>query len=216
MDIIDTIKAWFRRDRPNPEIDVRDVEPLGQDEYAELLEADRARVPHFSGSSMGAFGWIHKPCSRPGVLVEIAHPIWDGPFHGAGSGRVDVRQVLLCPTCDAVDAAKRQSLGLYPVPSELAPAAVAKALQLGRAQGRPIRLPWLDRLPVKLRRELYERPAFHNLMVKVELAGPPPPPPPRHAFAPANPSDPADPANVIGGCDVCGHPREDSRHRNAR
>lgn len=163
-------------------LDAREIEPLGQDDYAELLMADRLTWTRVARSGDA----VHcNTCHARAVVLSIAHPIWDGPFHGGGSGRCDVREIPVCPRCDRIDRRLERELGLWPVPVHLLIPALTQALATGQATGRPIRLPWLNTLPVRLREELYERPAFHNLMVRVERAGPPPPPAPSrqpHAY----------------------------------
>ncbi len=176
-------------------IDGADVEPLSQDDYAELLAVDRvamqrfqlsqASLPLVGGRAGGPVDRICKTGQHRAVLLSVAHPIWDGPFHGAGSGRCDVREVLVCPSCDRVDRGLEKELGLWPAPLHLLVPTMTEILTRGMATGRPIRLPWLNTSPVQLREELYERPAFHNLMVRVVRAGPPPPPAPSrqpHAY----------------------------------
>lgn len=124
--------------------------PLNQAEYAALLAEDtKARVGHFQRVSAEIM--MCKRCLQsPCVQLAITHPIWDGPFDDAGSGHVDKRERWWCVSCDG------------PIPSDT---------------GRPIRLPYLDNLPIQLLPALYDRPAFHTLPVEVKLFEPPPPAP---------------------------------------
>ena len=184
-------------------LDLDEVEPLGQDDYVALLAADAKRA--------GLFTDHH--CSRCGggaVRLSITHPIWEGPHHGMGSGRVDTRTVELCPTCDvaSVDAVAR-TLGLWPVPPGDVSANLVRVLAESAGHGRPIRLPHIPALGViALRDELMQRPAFHRLMVAVEPAAPRPAPPPGHLYVP----DRMDPTK----CFVCGYPVLNFRHDPTR
>ncbi len=213
-------------------LDAAEVEPLGQDDYAALLDSDRVvrqrfqLVPGFEPENLGFVMQRPRPweccaCHSRAVLLSISHPIWDGPFHGAGSGRCDVREILVCPHCDRVDRALEQTLGLWPPLVHLLVPTMTEILTHGTATGRPIRLPWLNTLPIRLREELYERPAFHNLMLRVERAGPPSPPAPsrqphvyvvydqdeaRHEPSAARPEQP---------CEVCEQPYQAPLHIHA-
>lgn len=123
--------------------------PIDQEGYAAILQADDARCQLFRIMPDGR-GAVCLRCSRTARLVDVRHPIWDGPFDEAGSGVVDRRLLWWCKGCD----------GLAP------PVA-----------GAPVRLPYLDHLPIRLLRELYDRTAFHELPGAVELYEPPPPAP---------------------------------------
>ncbi len=199
-------------------LDAADVEPLGQDDYAELLVVDRIAATRFQPA--GAY-WTCKTCDQCAVVLSVAHPIWDGPFHGAGSGRCDVRDVFVCPHCDQVSRRLEKQLGLWPALVHLLIPTMTEILTHGTATGRPIRLPWLNTLPIRLREELYDRPAFHNLMVRVERASPPLPPAPsrqphvyvvydqdepRHEPSAARPEQP---------CEVCEQPYQAPLHVHA-
>jgi len=153
------------------------VEALGQDDYAALLERDRERLSRFD--YVGPDAVRCHLCQTPGVLVTITHPIWDGPFHGAGTGRVDVRDVRMCPRCELFTVVKAEELGLWPALDPME--ALSVMLNQGQADGRPIRLPWLDPLqsPIALHPALWDRPAFHNLLLRVQRGAPPPPAPSR-------------------------------------
>ncbi|MGH7730118.1 MAG: hypothetical protein ACRENJ_02605 [Candidatus Eiseniibacteriota bacterium] len=135
---------------------------LDQDDYAEVLTADRARILRDFEWSRAAGTWHCRRCRRKAALIGIAHPIWDGPFDGAGSGVVDTRDVPWCPRCDEL-----ADLGGLAI--------VLTSVHGGAAAGLPIRLPWLGQLPIRLRPELFERAAFHWLPVQVERFRPPPP-----------------------------------------
>lgn len=139
--------------------------PLDQDDYAEILARDGTRIVRDYTWDRAASTWFCGRCARRATLVGIHHPIWDGPFEGAGSGVVDRRDVPWCPPCDRVPDLGGLAFG----------AAVNHlSAQEGIASGRPVRLPWLDQLPVRLRAELFERAAFHRLPVQVERFRPPP------------------------------------------
>jgi hypothetical protein len=121
---------------------------LDQDEYAALLRADMLHGRRFQ-MIPGPRGLCCVRCNRTPKPCRIAHPIWDGPFDDAGSGAADIRRMYWCLACDG------------PLPP---------------TAGAPVRLPYLDNLPIKLLPELYERPAFRNLSVPIALYVPPPPP----------------------------------------
>lgn len=40
-------------------------------------------------------------CTGNIISADVAHPIWDGPFNGAGSGRCYNETVPYCPKCEA-------------------------------------------------------------------------------------------------------------------
>jgi len=47
----------------------------------------------------------HYECTRCGgeiSTIDVAHPVWDGPFDGAGSGFCHNEQVPYCPKCEEV------------------------------------------------------------------------------------------------------------------
>ncbi len=135
--------------------------PLFQEDYAKILRDDRAR---FDGEFEWRVGTFRcRRCHRRADLVSVHHPIWDGPFDGAGSGAVDVRDVPWCLGCDGLGVKFLASVG------------VSEPLPVGGRDwpGRPVRLPFLDIVPVRLLPELYDRPAFHLLMIGVERYVPP-------------------------------------------
>jgi hypothetical protein len=134
---------------------------LDQEQYAALLRADEAAKTHYVQLSGGQGARIlaeagtrshHHYCGRcwkRARIVHITHPICDGPFDDGGSGTVDVRHRFWCVRCDG------------PPPA---------------SAGAPIRLPYLgiapatgENMPIRLLPELYARPAFHQLMMPVEL-----------------------------------------------
>lgn|SRR5574341_18907 len=137
------------------------IDPVTQDEYVALLVADRTRQRGFVWQPERSPYCRH--CHQRAGVLEIVHPIWDGPFDDAGSGIVDTRLVPLCP-CEQSESRRLDDLGL--VLSELP--LDARTTGWSPVAGRPIRLPWLDRLPVRLHPELFDRPAFHRLSVRVE------------------------------------------------
>ncbi len=157
---------------------------LTQEDYAKILEHDRELLAQFEwtesaepvdlaplGSGAMSTPPPCKRCHRRAAFFSIAHPIWDGPFDGAGSGVVDVRRVPWCFFC--ADPLDGNRLGVEPIASrvhQLVEPGVDKTFHL---PGLPIRLPWLDTLPVRLVPALFERPAFHRLMVAVERWRPP-------------------------------------------
>ncbi len=122
---------------------------LDQTEYAELLQADAAHERLFHARN-GVDRLRCGRCHRPSFDTAVHHPIWDGPFDEAGSGKVDVRLFSWCAACDG------------PPPAQEGPA---------------IRLPYLDNLPIRLLPELFNRPVFRALPMPVELYVPPPPAP---------------------------------------
>ncbi len=123
---------------------------LDQTEYAELLQADAAHERLFRARDGGSNRSQCGRCRRPAFETVVRHPIWDGPFDEAGSGKVDKRVFFWCLACDG------------PPPVQEGPA---------------IRLPFLDHLPIRLLPELFERPVFRTLPMPVELYVPPPPAP---------------------------------------
>lgn len=146
------------------------IEPLTQDEYVALLEGDRGRQRAFTLGGPERTWCYCRQCHRRAVVLEIVHPIWDGPFDGVGSGIVDTRMVAVCFQC-----APQPVLA----PLGAVPGSTLETSQAYRAvvSGRPIRLPWLDRLPIRLHPELFDRPAFHGLSIRVERWRPPETPP---------------------------------------
>lgn len=162
-------------------VEADQVEALGQDGYAALLARDRERLARFDALNAtdavlrGGFRKRCRACHSAAVSIGIHHPIWDGPFHGGGSGRVDVRAVDVCPHCDIFTRHLADELGLWPSPNTLV--ALEVMLNEGNAAGRPIRLPWLDPglTPIALHPDLWDRPAFHNLLTPVQKGSPPPP-----------------------------------------
>lgn len=130
-----------------------DKPPLTQDDYAALLRGDETRCRSFT-PTRDMCGFYCLRCSRGVKSTWIRHPIWDGPFDGAGSGAVDARLIQWCLRCDG------------PPPSEA---------------GRPVRLPYLDTEPIALVPELFGRAAFHMLGQRV-IPAPALPPRPTHVF----------------------------------
>jgi hypothetical protein len=124
--------------------------PLTQDDYAALLRTDEAHEGHFPSRPHR----VCLRCSRVAAILIVRHPIWDGPFDGAGSGVVDERVLSWCLRCD----------GRPP-----------------NQAGRPVRLPYLDTEPIALLPELFGRDAFHRLTQRV-IPAPVLPPRPTHAF----------------------------------
>lgn len=160
--------AWRRRRAAEPAVPVTPVErPFGQDDYAEVLARDGARIVRDFTWDRAAGTWFCGHCARRATLVGIHHPIWDGPFEGGGSGVVDRRDVPWCPGCECL--AELGGLAHGEDEHRAWPAPLPRDLS-----GRPVRLPWLDQLPVRLRAELFERAAFHRLPVQVERFRPPP------------------------------------------
>lgn len=225
-----------RGESPPPEpgaIDIDAIEPLGQDDYVHLLERDHVRLARFAyrddRDDVEQRHWSSAlsmcRCGERAVRLSIAHPIWDGPFHGAGSGRVDVRVIPVCPHCDRFDRHLETELGVWPAPVLKVGDAWATALNTGQASGRPIRLPWLNRdlsghpVPVALHATLYERPAFHNLMTPVARAGPRPPAPSRepHRYTISGPGDQLQHVAPAGQparpCEICDQPFDAALHR---
>jgi len=43
--------------------------------------------------------YIHS-CGATILIARIAHPIWDGPFQGSGSGRCQYELWPFCPQCE--------------------------------------------------------------------------------------------------------------------
>lgn len=76
---------------------------MTQEEYRTLLEADARmlseRFLEFPKAE-AAERWRCRRCGTGARATTIAHPIWDGPFDGAGRGKCDYRQVPFCPSCD--------------------------------------------------------------------------------------------------------------------
>jgi hypothetical protein len=124
--------------------------PLTQADYDELLAADEVWLEQWWARVDDGYR-----CRRCRGVTERyltwRHPIWDGPFEEAGAGRCDNRTVPYCERC-------RGPRAVWVEP------------------GRPIRLPWLDGLPVRLLPRLYARPVFHELGVPIVRFEPPTPP----------------------------------------
>lgn len=76
--------------------------PITQEQYRELLEADMAAAERFIefGDAPAEERWRCRKCGAPAKVTIVAHPIWDGPFEGAGRGKCDYREVPFCPHCD--------------------------------------------------------------------------------------------------------------------
>lgn len=51
-------------------------------------------VRHSNGS------WYCKACGALIMSAQVAHPIHDGPFEGAGGGRCEYESVGYCPNCE--------------------------------------------------------------------------------------------------------------------
>lgn len=71
---------------------------ITQEEYRKILVADDAR--HAAKFYQSGDRWCCSVCGEPAATTTVAHPIWDGPFDGAGRGKCDYRTVLSCPQCD--------------------------------------------------------------------------------------------------------------------
>ena len=73
----------------------------------EKAERDGARFLRKAGSNIiyrkvdGALnGYRCNNCTADIMDYLVAHPIWDGPFEGAGSGRCYYEAVPYCPKCE--------------------------------------------------------------------------------------------------------------------
>ncbi len=44
--------------------------------------------------------WECKTCGATIMAVQVAHPIWDGPFPASGSGECSYEEVGYCPNCE--------------------------------------------------------------------------------------------------------------------
>ena len=76
---------------------------ITQEEYRTLLLADDKRVKYQFVEFPEAKQGERWRCRRCGVIAQatiIAHPIWDGPFDGAGRGACDYREIPYCRSCD--------------------------------------------------------------------------------------------------------------------
>ncbi len=152
--------AWQKIPSAVPRYPLRALGTLDQTEYAALLQADVARERLFRARN-GVDSSQCGRCHRPVFQTKVRHPIWDGPFDEAGSGKVDVRLFSWCAACDG------------PPPAQDGPA---------------IRLPYLDHLPIRLLPELFARPVFHALSMPVELYVPPSPAPATDAASTQEPT----------------------------
>lgn len=164
--------------------------PLTQGDYAGILQRDRERHHQDFELQLSSGGpspglsdreWFCRRCHRRALEITIHHPIWDGPFEGAGSGVVDPRLVFYCIFCDppampeGIDMARTMSSRIASAEADGRPVGVKAIVDSGWGYGRPIRLPWLDDLPIQLAPELFEREAYHRLPVKMTRYRPPEP-----------------------------------------
>ncbi len=71
---------------------------ITQAQYREILEAQYTLISKKFYEINNQ--WYCNVCGSPVRVTTVAHPIWDGPFEGAGSGACDYREILWCPQCD--------------------------------------------------------------------------------------------------------------------
>lgn len=93
--------TWVRRQAWRKiQIDAAGSDPLTQEDYKQALKHDRGAADKFDRRRDGGRReWICV-CGAIAKVTVIAHPIWDGPFDGAGSGMCDYRRIPYCAFCD--------------------------------------------------------------------------------------------------------------------
>jgi len=191
---------------------------LTQDDYVALLERDQDRARDAfvmrQPADVDDYEWDCRRCHQRAVTLVIHHPIWDGPHENAGSGVVDTRVTPYCPRCDAFTIALAWGYGLEPS------APLFDMLSTGIVTGRrlpgiPLRLPWTGVGAIRLHTALWLRAPFHNLLVQVERAVPPPPAPKDqpHPYTVTPPT--IDATGKLLPCEVCGRPFDDALHVGA-
>ena len=73
-------------------------EVLTIQEYGNLI---RSRLKKYFRDSKDGKGFYKcKKCGSQILTVQVAHPIWDGPFPKSGSGRCKYESVPYCPNCE--------------------------------------------------------------------------------------------------------------------
>jgi len=245
-------RAWRRQRRPatvsvpapGPRLPtaLQIPQALMQDDYVTLLERDQVRAQDSFALRIRAarayavddheLEWDCRRCRQRAVTLVIHHPVWDGPFEGAGSGVVDVRVTPYCPRCEPVTIARAWAYGLEPS-AQLFDAVTGGVAAGGHLAGIPLRLPWTGVGVIRLHTALWLRAPFHNLPMQVERAIPPPPAPkdqphpwtvggqPRLVLDLDHVKQPDDvPAGTVAidvpgfdaPCEVCGRPLTDPIH----
>uniref|UniRef100_A0A7C4RA38 Uncharacterized protein n=1 Tax=candidate division CPR3 bacterium TaxID=2268181 RepID=A0A7C4RA38_UNCC3 len=64
-------------------------------------EEEYNKMDSFSGYKKDSLGnYRCKVCNRIAEMVEVSHPVWDGPFAMSGSGSVIKEEVPYCWDCD--------------------------------------------------------------------------------------------------------------------
>jgi hypothetical protein len=130
----------------------RSPRPLMQDDYVALLHGDGEWVSQLWEMTVDG-DYRCRRCRRISERrLTWEHPILVGEANDDGADGVDVRVLPHCERCTGTRTTWIEA-------------------------GAPIRLPYLDGLPVRLLPMLYARPAFHKLPVAVERFKPPPAPP---------------------------------------
>ena len=119
--------------------------PLRQEDYRIVLLHDVRDLFRTAKFAEQGDRMVCRRCSGSLRVSVVAHPIWDGPFNGAGSGACDYREIPYCFSCDGA----REDI----------------------VSGAPIRVPWFPGESPNIMKRLWNRISDNYSPLFMQLIG---------------------------------------------